>query len=161
MERPRTLRRAGREVAFDAEDGASLLEVVRGPLGIASATRGCRNGLCGSCRVMVDGVLRNACTMTMADLEDGADVVGFEDIALEPAAVAAVSAFTVERPTRCTLCIPGLAVTAAALAREPAGLTPERIDKTLQTAACMCTGRGSLRRALEAAMKPPAGGRHA
>jgi len=86
--------------------------------------------------------------ITLADVPDGARVEGFEDVCLEPAAVTAVLAFTAERPTRCTLCVPAIGVTAAALARHGQSGDERAIDSALETAACMCTGRASLRRAL-------------
>jgi aerobic-type carbon monoxide dehydrogenase small subunit (CoxS/CutS family) len=131
------------------DDGkTSFLDVVRGPLGIRSAMRGCGNGLCGACRVLVEGEPCNACRVTLGEVPDGARVEGYEDVSSDPAAVAAVAAFTAERPTRCTLCVPAIGVTAVALARHGQAGNAEAIDRSLETAACMCTGRGSLRRAL-------------
>jgi aerobic-type carbon monoxide dehydrogenase small subunit (CoxS/CutS family) len=137
-----------------AEDGkTSFLDVVRGPLGIRSALRGCGNGLCGACRVLVEGEPCNACLLTLDEVPDGARVEGYEDLATDPAAVAAVTAFTAERPTRCSLCVPAIGVTAVALARHGQAGNEGAIDRTLESAACMCTGRGSLRRALLRAAK--------
>ena len=133
-------------VTLDAS--TSFLEVVRGPLGIRSAARGCGNGRCGSCRVLVEGEPVNACMKTLADVPDGARVEGYDELASHPAAVAAVRAFTEERPSRCTLCVPALGLTAVALARAGKRGDPAAIEESLETAACMCTGRGSLRRAL-------------
>ncbi len=90
----------------------------------------------------------NACSLTLNDVPDGARVEGYEDVKDEPAAVDAVNAFTAERPTRCTLCVPSIGVTAVALARQCRSGDPDAVDATLGTAACMCTGRGSMRRAL-------------
>jgi aerobic-type carbon monoxide dehydrogenase small subunit (CoxS/CutS family) len=126
----------------------SFLDVVRGPLGIQSAARGCGNGLCGACRVLVEGEPCNACMLTLDEIPDGARIEGYEDVATDPAAMAAVRAFTAERPTRCTLCVPAIGVTAVALARNGHAGDVDAIDRSLETAACMCTGRGSLRRAL-------------
>lgn len=144
----RTLLRNGRPVVITLDAKTSFLEVVRGPLGITSAARGCGNGLCGSCRVLVEGELCNSCTVTLGDIPDGARIEGYEDVGADPAAVTAVAAFTRERPTRCTLCVPAIGVTAVALARHGQAGQPEAIGRALEGAACMCTGRGSLRRAL-------------
>ena len=134
------------KVTLDAK--TSFLDVVRGPLGIRSALRGCGNGLCGACRVLVEGEPCNTCMLTLGEVPDGARVEGYEDVSTDPAAVAAVTAFTAERPTRCSLCVPAIGVTAVGLARQGQTGDAEAIDRSLETAACMCTGRGSLRRAL-------------
>jgi aerobic-type carbon monoxide dehydrogenase small subunit (CoxS/CutS family) len=151
MAATRTLLRNGQAFRVAMDASASFLDVVRGPLGIHSAARGCGNGLCGSCRVLVEGEPCNSCSITLGDVPDGARIEGYEDVQNDPAAVAAVDAFTAERPTRCTLCVPSIGVTAAALARHHRSGYPDAIAAALETAACMCTGRGSLRRALLAA----------
>jgi aerobic-type carbon monoxide dehydrogenase small subunit (CoxS/CutS family) len=150
----RTLLRNGKrhEIALDAK--TSFLEVVRGPLGIHSAARGCGNGRCGACRVLVEGEACNSCMLTLGDVPDGARVEGYEDVSSEPAAERAVRAFVAERATRCSLCVPSIGVTAVALARHGQSGDEVAIDATLESAACMCTGRGSLRRALVAAARP-------
>ena len=148
MSAVKTFLRAGHRVVVDAPPTTSLLDVVRGPLGIRSAARGCGDGSCGACRVLVEGEPQNACRVTLADVPDGARIEGYEDVACEPAALAAVAAFTDERPTRCTLCVPAIGVTAVALARAGRAGDADAIDAALATATCMCTGRGSLRRAL-------------
>jgi aerobic-type carbon monoxide dehydrogenase small subunit (CoxS/CutS family) len=150
----RTLLWAGARKVVTAQDGESFLDLVRGQLGIRSAARGCADGCCGSCRVLVEGEPCNTCSVTLEEIPDGARVEGYEDVAGEAAAVAAVRAFTEERPTRCTLCVPCIGVTAVALARTGRAADPAAIEAALASAACMCTGRGSLRRALVRAAAP-------
>lgn len=144
----RTLHYAGADTPIDADAGATLLEVLRKQLGVRSASRGCDDGSCGACRVLVDGIVRNACAVTWSDVRDGATVEAYEQLASDPAAMRAVDAFASERPTRCRLCVGALGVTAVALARAGDAGDPEAIEAALTTATCMCTGRGSLRRAL-------------
>ncbi len=144
----RTFLRNGTPHVATADEETPFLTIVRGALGIRSASRGCADGLCGACRVLVEGETCNACTVTVADIPEGARVLGYEDVATEPAVMAAVRAFVAERPTRCTLCIPAIGVTAAALARSGKAGDADAIETTLTTATCMCTGRGSLRRGL-------------
>jgi aerobic-type carbon monoxide dehydrogenase small subunit (CoxS/CutS family) len=125
-----------------------VLEALRSALGVTSLARGCSTGLCGACRVLVDGAPVNTCTAKVVDLTDGATLELYEDLETDPASVTAVAAFTAERPTRCTLCVPSIGVTAVSLARRGLSGDADAVDDALRTAACMCTGRGSLRRAL-------------
>jgi nicotinate dehydrogenase subunit A len=143
----RTIRVAGNDVAVDAEGERSLLDVLRGTLGVRSASRACQDGSCGACRVLVDGALVASCRVAWGDVKDGARVETYEELASDPAAERAVAAFADERPTRCRMCVGALGVTAVAIARSPKP-RDEAIDEALRDATCMCTGRGSWRRAL-------------
>ncbi len=142
------LRFADTDVLVEAEQEATLLEVARQQLGVRSASRGCDDGKCGACRLIVDDVLVNACKVKWSAVREGARVVAYEQLEGDPDAARAVEAFGRERPTRCRLCTGGLGVTAVALARAGHAREPDAVEDTLQTATCMCTGRGSLRRAL-------------
>ena len=141
-------RGAGGVNAVRAEAGATLLEVLRGELGVRSASHGCDDGSCGACRVMVDGVLLKACQVTWSEVAEGARVEAYEDVAESPFAARAVRAFDHERPTRCKLCVGALGVTAEWLARTGRAGRPAAVEDVLAGVKCVCTGNGSLRRAL-------------
>jgi aerobic-type carbon monoxide dehydrogenase small subunit (CoxS/CutS family) len=91
--------------------------------------------------------LRVTCTLFLRDLPEKSTIQTYEDVAAEPAVAKAVAAFEDERQTRCRLCVGALGVTAHHLA-VGGDTTDERIEGALVDATCMCTGRGSLRRAL-------------
>src|SRR5262249_24064591 len=122
----------GRDSASDLDE-LSLLDVARRVLGVRSASRGCDDGRCGACRLIVDGALVNACGSRWADIREGAVIEAYEQLASEPAAVRAVDAFAAERPTRCRLCVGALGVTAAWLARRGKEGDRDAIDETLTT----------------------------
>ncbi len=143
----RSLIIGGKPVTVDAPDDASFLALLREPLGRKSVVRGCANRECGACRVMVNGRLAASCGLALRDVPDGATILTREDVQHEPAVDATIQAFEVERPTRCRLCVGGLAVTAHHVSRGGAEL-----EDVLAHATCMCTGRGSLRRALRTAL---------
>lgn len=81
--------------------------------------------------------------MKWGDVPENARIESYEDLENDPAAARAVAAFLKERPTRCRLCVGPLGVTAVAICRR--GL---EVDEAIGEATCMCTGRGSWRRAL-------------
>jgi aerobic-type carbon monoxide dehydrogenase small subunit (CoxS/CutS family) len=126
----------------------TLLEVLRGEHGVRSASRGCADGTCGACRVLVDGELVSSCLVRWRDVAPGARIETYEALADDPAAKRAVEAFAAERPTRCRLCVGALGVTAVSLARAGCAGRADAVDAALESATCMCTGRGSWRRAL-------------
>jgi carbon-monoxide dehydrogenase small subunit len=144
----RLLRRNGCEQSVEADDDATLLDVVQDVLEAHAASKGCLDGQCGACRVLLNGQATNACRVLWREVPENAELLTYEDIEGDPAVTAAVAAFQDERPTRCSLCVGGLGVTAYALAGQGKTTDEEAVDKALETATCMCTGRGSLRRAL-------------
>lgn len=138
-----------REVASaDVGPEASLLDVLRGPLGLKSVVRGCKNGTCGSCRVLLNGNLVPSCMLLATAVPDMAHIETYEHLANEPSAVAAIDHFERERNSRCSLCVAGLGVTAVHLTRAGTAGDDDAIDRAVAGAHCQCTGRGSLRRSL-------------
>jgi aerobic carbon-monoxide dehydrogenase small subunit len=151
----RTVRRRQGPESVEGEDDASLLDVVQDVLELHAASKGCTDGRCGACRVLLEGKPVNACQVQWRDVPDGAELLTYEDVDADAAVIRAVKAFEDERPTRCSLCIGGLGVTAFALAGDGKASTEEDVERVLETATCMCTGRGSLRRALLVAVTSP------
>ena len=149
----RTIVRAKGSEAVDAEDDSTLLDVVQDVFELHAASKGCVDGQCGACRVLVNGQATNACRVLWKDVPEGTEILTYEDVSEDPAVVAAVAAFEDERPTRCSLCIGGLGVTAYSLVGRDKTGDPDAVEETLKTATCMCTGRGSLRRALLVALR--------
>ncbi len=139
---------------IDADPSRTLLDVLRSELGVRSAARGCQDGSCGSCRVLLDGALVPSCQLAWGDVKDGAfvETYGRRSPPIRPRAGPWTHSQK-ERPTRCRMCVGALGVTAVAIARSlapesPEGAKDDAIEGALRTATCMCTGRGSWRRAL-------------
>lgn len=126
-----------------------MLELLRGALGVRGVPLGCRDGSCGACRVVVDGALVKSCALGVEALGDAIDLELPDDVAEDPASAKARAAFDDARPTRCAMCSPALGLTAAWLARQPPAARGAALDEAMRGAACACTGRRSLRRALE------------
>ena len=142
--------RAEAAVVVEAEADTSLVSIVREHLGLRSVVRGCPNGECGACRIMLDGKLVASCQLAFRDVPDGAEILARENVENEPLVAATIAAFEAERPTRCRLCVGGLAVTAHHLSKDArAEVSDDAIEAGISHATCMCTGRGSLRRALQ------------
>lgn len=136
--------------AVEAPAEGTLLDWLRKDRGLRAAAKGCGDGSCGSCRVLVDDAATNACTLHLSTLREGARVETFEGLRDEPPVVRVTEAFERERPTRCKLCVAGLGVTAAGLLRARGRGERVAADEAIGQATCMCTGRGSWRRALSA-----------
>jgi nicotinate dehydrogenase subunit A len=56
----------GENVRVDVDPGRTLLSVLREELKLTGTKYGCGEGQCGSCTVLVDGVARRSCAITVA-----------------------------------------------------------------------------------------------
>ncbi len=136
-----------------ADDGASLLEVVRDRLGERSAKDGCSpQGQCGCCTMLVDGSPRVAC-VTPARRVAGRRVTTVAG--LQPAERAAwADAFCATGASQCGFCTPGIIVRLSALAAGGVSQEPfERagaVDRALLAHLCRCTGWRTIHEAFAA-----------
>ena len=121
-------------------EGESLLYVLRERLGLPGSKNACEQGECGSCSVLLDGVLVCSCLVLAAQAE-GAELVTVEGLApdddnLDPVQQAFVDAGAVQ----CGFCTPGLIMaTHDLLARNPSPGDAE-IREALAGNLCRCTG---------------------
>ncbi len=139
----------GRQVEV-AEDGASLLEVLRDRLGMRSVKDGCSpQGQCGCCTVLVDGAPRVAC-VTPARRVAGRRITTLEG--MDPATRQRwADAFVATGASQCGFCTPGIIVRLAAAAG--GGPVPEdQATRCLLAHLCRCTGWRSV---LDAAVRLP------
>src|SRR5437764_14616022 len=114
----------GRDVEV-ADDGSSLLAVLRERLGVTSAKDGCSpQGQCGCCTVLVDGAPRVAC-VTPARRVAGREVVTAAGLA-EDERRAWAEAFCATGASQCGFCTPGIIVRLAALRAK--GVAPDDAD---------------------------------
>jgi xanthine dehydrogenase small subunit len=134
----------GRQVEV-ADDGASLLEVLRDRLGLRSPKDGCSpQGQCGCCTVLVDGHPRVAC-VTPARRVSGRVVTTLDGFP-EVTRIRWASAFAAAGASQCGFCTPGIIVRLAALADRAGGrpLAPAEVEAALVAHLCRCTGWRSI-----------------
>ena len=133
----------GRDVEV-ADDGASLLEVLRDRLGITSPKDGCSpQGQCGCCTVLVDGAPRVACVTPVRRIA-GRSVTTLDGLdASERSAWA--DAFCATGASQCGFCSPGIVVRLSAL--RAGGTGPDdvaSVERALLAHLCRCTGWRSI-----------------
>jgi aerobic carbon-monoxide dehydrogenase small subunit len=139
------------EVA-DAWIGENLLYVLRERLGLPGAKAACEQGECGSCSVLVDGVLVCSC-LVLAAAAAGRDLVTVEGLAGDDGLTDVQQAFVDEGAVQCGFCTPGLIVAVHDLLdRRPA---PSELDvrEALSGNLCRCTGYGRILAAVDTAAR--------
>ena len=130
---------------YDADvwAGESLLFALRERLGLPGSKNACEQGECGSCSVLLDGVLVCAC-LVLAAQADGHEVVTVEGLAEDGRLHAVQEAFVQAGAVQCGFCTPGLVVaTADLLARAP-DPSEDEIREALSGNLCRCTGYAKI-----------------
>jgi xanthine dehydrogenase molybdenum-binding subunit len=138
----------GQPRSAEVAPGTSLLELLRGPLGLRSMKDGCApEGSCGACTVIVDGRAVVSCAQP-AERFAGKAIETLEGLADEARDLWA-DGFTATGASQCGYCTPGIVMKAEALLRRDP--EPERptIEKALAGNLCRCTGYLSIITAIE------------
>ncbi|MBW1804237.1 MAG: (2Fe-2S)-binding protein [Deltaproteobacteria bacterium] len=142
----------GRKVQFSITGSETLLECLREQAGLTGAKRGCDEGDCGACTVLMDGRPVNACLVLAAEAA-GSDITTIEGIGQEGKKHPLQQAFIEQDAVQCGFCTPGMILTAAALLKENEKPTENEIRQYLQGNLCRCTGYSRIVRAVQAASR--------
>ncbi|GAA3207419.1 (2Fe-2S)-binding protein [Actinocorallia longicatena] len=125
--------------ALMAEPGTTLLGALREHLGLMGAKRGCAQGACGSCTVLLDGEPVVSCLVPAVTV-DGASVGTVEGLADGQRLSDVQQAFLDGFATQCGFCTPGMIMSAEALLERNADPTDEEINEAISGNVCRCTG---------------------
>ena len=114
------------DVAFDAR--TSLLDLLRDHLHLTGTKKGCNQGACGACTVLVDGERINAC-LALAVQVEGREITTIEGLGTATALHPLQRAFVEHDGFQCGYCTPGQICSAVGMLREldrgvPSHVTP-------------------------------------
>ena len=129
----------GRVRQVSLEGSETLLDVLRVQLGLTGAKRGCNQGVCGTCTVLIDGRAAPSC-LSLAALAEGKDIVTVEGLAPQGELSAVQKAFVDAGAIQCGFCTPGMVIAATALLAEEPHPTEEAVRVGLAGNLCRCTG---------------------
>jgi nicotinate dehydrogenase subunit A len=136
---------------------ATLLDVLRGELGLRATRFGCGLEQCGACMVLVDGAPVLSCTRLVSTLA-GKNVITVEGLAEDGSLAPLQEAFLAEQAGQCGFCLSGILVSAKALLdRNPAPSRAE-IAAALDQNLCRCGAHNRIIRAIQRCAVPPASG---
>ena len=120
-------------------EGESLLFALREHMGLPGSKNACEQGECGSCSVLLDGVLVCAC-LVLAAQADGHEIVTVEGLARDGELHPVQEAFVEAGAVQCGFCTPGLVVAAADLLKRVPEPSEDEIREALSGNLCRCTG---------------------
>jgi len=115
----------------------SLLDALREHLDITGPKKGCDQGACGACTVLVDGRRINSC-LTLAAMNVGKKIVTIEGLAGDGRLQAIQAAFIRNDGFQCGYCTSGQICSAVALIREGHIKSDEDIRQWMSGNVCRC-----------------------
>jgi carbon-monoxide dehydrogenase small subunit len=116
-----------------------LLDVLRHELNLTGAKEGCGEGECGSCSVLMDGMLVNSCLIPALQAAN-ADLTTIEGVADDPRSRALQTAFLKCGGAQCGICTPGMILASCHLLNKNPEPTLDDIREGLSGNLCRCTG---------------------
>jgi len=131
----------------------TLLDALRENLGLTGTKKGCDHGQCGACTVLVNGRRINSC-LTLAVMQDGAEVTTIEGLAEGVMLHPLQQAFIEHDAFQCGYCTPGQICSAAGLIRLCRAKSPEDIPEMMSGNICRCGAYPNIVAAIKQAMWP-------
>jgi xanthine dehydrogenase YagT iron-sulfur-binding subunit len=132
-----SLRVNGDVEALRLDNRVTLLDALRDQLGLTGTKKGCDQGACGACTVLVDGRRVLSC-LTLAAQCEGREVTTIEGVGVEGALHPVQEAFVRHDAFQCGYCTPGQVISAIALLAEGRATSDEEIREFMSGNICRC-----------------------
>lgn len=137
------------EVAVDARD--LLVDVIRKKVGLTGTKKGCGEGDCGACTVLIDGKPELSC-IKLAIACQGKKITTIEGLVQEGGKLHPIQqAFVDQGAVQCGFCTPGMVMAAKGLLDRNPHPTQYEIKHEMSGNICRCTGYKKIIEAVEAA----------
>lgn len=146
------LRVNGETLDLTVEPTETLLEVLRGEMGLHGVRETCGLGLCGTCTVLIDDRPISAC-LTLAVLAQRQEILTIEGLARDGQLDPIQEAFIAEMSFQCSYCTPGFILTTRALLAENPNPTQNEMREYLAGNLCRCGSYLKILAAVELATK--------
>lgn len=142
----------GTRHALTLDPRTTLLDVLREHLDLTGSKKGCDQGQCGACTVLIDGRRVLSC-LTLAVMTDGATVTTVEGLAKDGHLHPLQRAFIDHDAFQCGYCTPGQICSAAGLMAEGKAKTAEQIRESMSGNICRCGAYTNIVTAIQQAME--------
>jgi len=129
----------GKDINTEVPPNQTLLDFLRGNVGVTSVKKGCDEGACGTCTVLLNGKPVQSCLLLAVQVMD-AEVTTLEGIGSSDKLSEVQQAFLENYGFQCGFCTPGMILTAKALLDENPDPAIQDIKDAFEGNLCRCTG---------------------
>ncbi len=123
--------------AIAIEPRVTLLDALRERIGLTGTKKGCDQGTCGACTVLVDGKRVNAC-LTLAIMTQGREITTIEGLARGAELHPMQAAFIAHDGFQCGYCTPGQILSAVGLLAEKRPVDDLNVREWMSGNICRC-----------------------
>lgn len=141
-------------VHLSVSPDTSLLDALREDLELTGTKKGCGEGECGACSVLLNGKVVNSCLVLAAECA-GAKVLTIEGLGRMGKFHPLQEAFVQNGAVQCGYCTPGMIVAAYALLQKNPSPSEADVRRALEGNLCRCTG---YRKIIDAVLAAANGG---
>ncbi|PKB73629.1 MAG: hypothetical protein BZY75_00890 [SAR202 cluster bacterium Io17-Chloro-G7] len=134
------------------EPFCSLLDALRDEIGLTGTKKGCDEGDCGACTVLLNGKAVTSCMVLALSTRNG-EVTTVEGLAQGNRLHPVQQAFVDYGGLQCGYCTPGLIMSGVGLLAENPTPTEEEVKFAIGGNLCRCTGYSKVVEAIMAAAK--------
>jgi len=129
-----------KDISIETSPNTMLVDLLRDRLGLTGTKVGCREGECGACTVLLDGIPVNSCILPAAKIQ-GRSLITIEGLADENGQLSQIQqAFINEGAAQCGFCTPGMIMNAKALLERNSEPDNQEIRRSISGVLCRCTG---------------------
>jgi nicotinate dehydrogenase subunit A len=137
----------GVETTVDADPDSSLLDILRGQLGLVGPHFGCGANECGACNVIVGDRAAASCDTPLWSVADK-DITTIEGLGGPQRPHPLQRAFIAEQALQCGYCVSGILMSAAALLMQNPDPTGQDVKAALDRNLCRCGSHNRMVRAV-------------
>jgi xanthine dehydrogenase YagT iron-sulfur-binding subunit len=148
----------GEERRLSLAPWVSLLDALRDHLDLTGTKKGCDHGQCGACTVLVNNRRINSC-MTLAVMQDGAEITTVEGLARDGALHPLQQAFIDHDAFQCGYCTSGQICSGVGLLGEGRAGSVDEIRELMSGNLCRCGAYPHIVAAIQQAMSASGGAR--
>ena len=142
----------GNDVSFAGNPSARLLDVLRDEFRLTGVKCGCKEGECGACSVIMNGLLVNSCMVAMG-AANGSTITSIEGYRETERYAVLDKAFASVSAVQCGYCIPGMVLAAECILASNPHPTEDEIRIGISGNLCRCTGYNAIVNAIAIAAK--------
>jgi carbon-monoxide dehydrogenase small subunit len=138
----------GKAVELMVNPTWTLLKVLREELRLTGTKKGCEQGDCGACTVLLEGKAVNAC-LVLALQAEGKEIETIEGLGTPDHFHPLQKSFIHHGAVQCGFCTPGMLMSAVALLRKNPNPSVEEIKRGISGNLCRCTGYAKIIQAIQ------------